>query len=167
MLRVRVQSMVDIIIDDDVQFEPSSRIEEAVLAACASAGVHVTQIELCIRFAGDQAVQDLNKTWRNKDKLTDVLSFPMQNEPFDFSESLGDIALASSFVALEADRLQLPIDDHCLHLIIHATLHLLGFDHLEDADAEHMQGLETEAMHALSLHKPYPADMQKTVMETV
>jgi len=154
------QAAVDVIVDEGVVFEPSSRIEEAVLAACNSAGMHGNSITLCVRFASDAGVQTLNKQWRHKDKVTDVLSFPMQGDPFDFSESLGDIALAIPFVGLEAKRLNVPVDDHCLHLIIHATLHLLGFDHIADTDAERMQRLETQAMHSLKLHQPYPAEIE-------
>ncbi|MDQ6983008.1 MAG: rRNA maturation RNase YbeY, partial [Mariprofundus sp.] len=94
--------------------------------------------------------------WRDRDKVTDVLSFPMQETPYDFSESLGDIALAVPFIIQEADRLDLSARDHYLHLIIHATLHLLGSDHIENRDAASMQAMEREAMRRMKLHHPYP-----------
>ncbi|MBN4073596.1 rRNA maturation RNase YbeY [Mariprofundus ferrooxydans] len=155
--------MIDVLIDDGIDFAASAliaapqSIEAAVRAACACAGfAGEKNIELCVRFASDASIHALNRQWRDQDKTTDVLSFPMQQAPFDFSASLGDIALAVPFVEREAARLAVPVDDHCLHLIIHATLHLLGFDHSNDAEAEHMQKLETQAMQAMGLHNPYP-----------
>ena len=156
--------MIDIIVDDDVPedggetFEPPQALDSAVLAACRVAGFNQAESPgLCVRFASDASVQALNAQWRARDCVTDVLSFPMQEPPVDEREYLGDIALALPFVALEAERLQLPFDAHCLHLIVHATLHLLGFDHVDDGDADRMQALENKAMQALGLHQPYPA----------
>jgi len=153
--------MIDVIIDDDIEFEAPAAIAVAVCQACTSAGVAESDIELCVRFASDASIQGLNRQWREQDKVTDVLSFPMQEAPFDFSQSLGDIALAVPFVLHEADRLGVAVNDHCLHLIIHATLHLLGFDHIDDAEALGMQAIETQAMQAMGLHKPYPELTEK------
>jgi len=154
--------MIDVVVDDDISFETLDRfkipngIEAAVLAACNSAGLKDPKPSLCVRFASDQTIQAFNQQWRQQDKVTDVLSFPMQEAPFDLSEPLGDIALAVPFIIEEAKRLNLSAADHCLHLIIHATLHLLGFDHLGDADAQRMQTLEQQAMRSMQLHNPYP-----------
>lgn len=151
--------MIEVIIDDELEtlFSAPDGIETAVLMACQVAGYSGRQPELCIRFAADAAVQALNATWRSKDCVTDVLSFPMQEAPeFDFSESLGDIALAVPFILNEAERLNLSQADHILHLIVHATLHLLGFDHIDDDDADEMQALERQIMSKLGLHDPYP-----------
>lgn len=150
--------MVDIVVDDDLDedFEPPERIEEAVSAACTVAGREARNVDVCIRFSSDEVIQALNLQWRGRDRVTDVLSFPMQETPYDFSESLGDIALAVPFIMQEADRLGLPAADHCLHLIIHAVLHLLGYDHMDDDDAVAMQTLEREAMRRMGLHAPYP-----------
>ncbi len=154
----KARPMVDVVVDEDVDedFEPPERIEEAVATACAVAGWLDCKPDLCIRFASDQIIQALNLQWRDMDKMTDVLSFPMQEIPYDFSESLGDIALSVPFITQEANRLGLSAPDHCLHLIIHATLHLLGFDHINDDDAVSMQALEREAMCRMGLHNPYP-----------
>ena len=153
--------MIEVIVDDELEglFTPPDCIEKAVLIACKVAGFSEQSPELCVRFAADDAVRELNATWRSKDSVTDVLSFPMQQAPgFDFTESLGDIALAVPFVATEATRLNLSQQDHTLHLIVHATLHLLGFDHIDDADAEQMQKLERAVMSQLGLHEPYPSE---------
>jgi len=160
--------MIDILVDDalgcpddaaaDEAFKPPQGIEAAVHAAYAVAGYASRQANVCIRFTTNETIRKLNRQWRHKDAVTDVLSFPMQDAPFDVSESLGDIALAAPFIRQEADRLGLPVEAHVLHLIIHAMLHLLGFDHLDDAGTARMQGLEIEAMQGLQLHHPYPAE---------
>lgn len=158
--------MVDIVIDEGLSFEAPARIEEAVHAACNCAGFKAETVELCIRFASNAELQRLNQQWRNKDRITDVLSFPMQEAPFNLCQPLGDIALAVPFIKYEAERLNLPADDHCLHLIIHATLHLLAFDHIDDDDAKCMQDLEKQAMQCMQLHHPYP-DSEDTTQTTV
>ncbi|NWF36632.1 rRNA maturation RNase YbeY [Mariprofundus sp. KV] len=156
--------MIDVVIDDELEasFSAPEGIESAVLIACEAAGHSGEQPEMCIRFAADEVVQELNATWRSKDSVTDVLSFPMQEAPeFDFSESLGDIALAVPFILNEAERLGLPQADHTLHLIVHATLHLLGFDHIDDDDADEMQALERQIMSKIGLHDPYPVQTKE------
>jgi len=151
--------MIEIIVDADAEpFEPPQHIAAAVETACTVAGFGTVKPVVCIRFTTDAAIRALNDQWRHKDTVTDVLSFPMQEAPFDVSEWLGDIALAVPFARHEASRLGVPVDAHIIHLIIHATLHLLGFDHIEDDDAVRMQTLEIEAMQSLGLHHPYPVE---------
>lgn len=152
--------MIEVMIDDEVDasdIPPLAEIEAAVSAACHAAGFAGKEAELCIRFATNTEVHQLNRQYRQRDSVTDVLSFPaQQGENPDFTQPLGDIALAMPFVAGEAERLDLPLVDHMQHLIIHAVLHLLGFDHTEDEEAEQMQEMEREAMRRLGLHDPYP-----------
>jgi len=162
------QHVIDVLVDeidysdreecsDAEQLPSKAAIAEAVRTACEMAGYADCDPELCIRFADDDAVRLLNQQWRHQDRVTDVLSFPMQEGPdFDWSEPLGDIALAMPFVLREARSLGLPLSDHCLHLIIHACLHILGFDHIDDQQAIAMQRLEHQTMHKLGLHDPYP-----------
>jgi len=149
--------MIDIIVDDDVNLLVSQQnIESAVKVSCLEAK-NMTQPSVCIRFASDEVVQQLNAQWREKDKVTDVLSFPMQDEAsFDADESLGDIILAVPFVQSEAMHLNLSVEAHSMHLIAHATLHLLGYDHIADDEAKVMQRLENQVMSKLGLHQPYP-----------
>jgi probable rRNA maturation factor len=160
---MRNVKMVDIVVDEGIE-EPlpdDASICRAVEAAGSEAGVAGTP-HLCIRFADDSTVKGLNSQWRGKESVTDVLSFPMQDGPeFDPDESLGDIVLATSFTLKEAKRLSLPSTDHMLHLIVHATLHLLGYDHMTDSEAELMQKMECGAMQKLGLHNPYPDGLYK------
>ncbi|MDX8402875.1 MAG: rRNA maturation RNase YbeY [Mariprofundaceae bacterium] len=157
--------MIDIIIDsadkalsdeaDDPLPAPEA-IRQAVEAACSEAEFS-HQPTLCIRFSDDETVQELNTQWRNKEGVTDILSFPMQEGPdFTPDESLGDMILATPFTIKESNRLSIPTADHMLHLIIHGTLHLLGHDHMNNDEAEVMHRHEQAAMKKLGLHNPYP-----------
>jgi probable rRNA maturation factor len=149
--------MIDILIDDGVSCAVDEEtVERAVALSCLEAK-NIQNVSLCLRFSGNDVVQGLNAEWRNKDKVTDVLSFPMQEEAeIDVEESLGDIILAVPFVQQEAVRLGLSEGKHTIHLIVHGTLHLLGYDHIEDDDAQVMQKLENRIMKKLGLHQPYP-----------
>lgn len=151
--------MIEVVYDADVNqtgFPATADIERVVCAVCDEAGFS-GQAELCVRFADDEEIRALNKQWRGLDKITDVLSFPMQEGPgYDLNMSLGDIALAARFVRQEASSLDLPVQAHVLHLIVHAVLHLLGFDHVKDEDAKIMHKLEQHIMQHLGLHDPYP-----------
>jgi len=157
---------IDILIDSDIQAYTArlpnrQHIHHAVTTTCTTgyaATYHAdhTKPILCVRFAHDSEVHALNRQWRGKDAVTDVLSFPMQESPpFAANESLGDIIVAIPFVFQEATRLQLSDVSHMLHLIVHGTLHLLAYDHENDTEAAHMQALETDIMQQLSLHRPY------------
>ncbi len=158
--------MIDIIIDDGVGagrgmagvLPAEEQIRKAVQTACIETGF-TDKPSLCIRFADDATVAALNSRWRNREAVTDILSFPMQAGPdFDPAESLGDMILAVPFTIKESARLSLPVAAHMLHLIIHATLHLLGYDHIDDEDAKMMHKHERAAMQRLGLHDPYPED---------
>lgn len=156
--------MIDIVRDDSLdepELPAETDISRAVIAACRAAGMDLKiEPDLCIRFATDAEVKELNRHWRSQDKVTDVLSFPMQQGPdYDFRRYLGDIALAFPHVRHEAERLGLSVSAHCLHLIIHATLHLLGFDHDDANSTQRMRRLERDLMRSLGLHEPYPEDV--------
>lgn len=122
-------------------------------------------VELAIRLTSDDEVHALNRDYRQKDKPTNVLSFPMiqpdlldavtQNSD-DGEVLLGDIVLAHGVCAAEAAEREISLQDHASHLIVHGCLHLLGYDHLGDAEAEAMEAIERDALAALGLHDPYP-----------
>ncbi|HOO81987.1 MAG TPA: rRNA maturation RNase YbeY [Alphaproteobacteria bacterium] len=106
--------------------------------------------ELSLVLADNDFVQALNKEWRGKDKPTNVLSFP-QDEPM----LLGDIILAYETVRDEAKEQDKRFEDHATHLIVHGLLHLLGHDHIEEADAQIMESLEIEILRTLNIKNPY------------
>lgn len=122
-------------------------------------------IEIAVRLASDDEVRTLNRQYRQKDKSTNVLSFPMvqpdlletvtQNSD-DGEVILGDIILAHGVCAAEAAERGISVEDHASHLIVHGVLHLLGYDHMDDAEAEAMEAMERAALANLGLHDPYP-----------
>jgi probable rRNA maturation factor len=138
----------------------SAAIAETPLAELSAVDV---AIEISIRLTSDAEVQTLNRQYRGKDKPTNVLSFPMVQPDlieglanFDDGEVLlGDIVLAYETCVHESQQRDVSLEAHALHLIVHGTLHLLGYDHMQDDEAEHMESLESEIMSKLGLHDPY------------
>ena len=113
--------------------------------------------ELSLVFTDDAAIRELNNDWRDKDKPTNVLSFPAFNlkpgqKP---GPMLGDIVIARETVAREALEERKPFDDHLTHLVVHGFLHLLGYDHLTETEAEEMEGLERKILARLAIPDPY------------
>ncbi len=153
---MRMTNMIEVVIDEGIQVSFSQEIISKVVETSCFLAKNIKKPSVCVRFASNEEVQRLNAQWRNQDKVTDVLSFPMQEDVLDATESLGDMILAVPFVCDEAKRLELVEDAHIYHLIAHSTLHLLGYDHMQDNEAEHMQRLENTVMAELGLHKPYP-----------
>ena len=146
---------------------------EALAASAVSAAIASTphaglaamgaDVEIAVRLTGDEEVQALNRDYRQKDKPTNVLSFPMVQPDLidglansdDGEILLGDIVLARETCAREAEERGVPVSAHAAHLIVHGTLHLLGYDHMRDDEAEAMEALEREIMVGLGLHDPY------------
>ena len=114
-------------------------------------------------YTSDEDVRALNSEWREKDKPTNVLSFPMleREDLLDLSpdgppEMLGDIAMAYETCAREAQEKGASLEDHATHLLIHGLLHLAGLDHeISEADAVHMEALEIKALALLGIADPY------------
>lgn len=106
-------------------------------------------------FSDDAMVQILNREWRDKDKPTNVLSFPDGDEGENGVIHLGDVIMAYETVAKEAEEQKITVEDHLTHLLIHGSLHLLGYDHENDADAETMESLETRLLAELGIKNPY------------
>jgi probable rRNA maturation factor len=119
--------------------------------------------EISIRLTEDEEVRALNATYRQKDKPTNVLSFPMIQRDLldgiansdDGEVLLGDIILARGVCEAEAADKGVTADVHATHLIVHGTLHLMGYDHLADEEAEAMEDLERAALASLGIEDPY------------
>lgn len=131
-------------------------VDRAVLAAFAETG-SAGHSELSIVFSNDVHIRGLNANWRGKDKPTNVLSFPAFPFPRGgpLPPMLGDIVLAAETVASEAALEDKPLDNHITHLVIHGLLHLLGYDHETDAEAEEMETIERSALARLAIPDPY------------
>ena len=115
---------------------------------------HGVEVSICL--ADDAALRALNSRWRGIDKPTNVLSFPSSSGGrFGEATMLGDIALAYETLAREAENLGVPLADHYRHLIAHGFLHLIGYDHETDAEAERMEALETRILARLGAADPY------------
>jgi probable rRNA maturation factor len=114
---------------------------------------------VAVALIDDRAIRKLNRTYRGKDKPTNVLSFPAGGVPDGKSKTrpLGDVAIALGTVKREAKAQGKTVDDHVAHLMVHAVLHLLGYDHEADPDAEEMEALERKALAALGIADPYGA----------
>ncbi len=110
-------------------------------------------------LADDATVRRLNATYRAKDKPTNVLSFPFEPPPAlpqrEADLYLGDIILAAETLMREAAELGIPPAHHLQHLVVHGLLHLLGFDHIEDGEAEEMEAVETQVLAGLGIADPY------------
>ncbi|MFG6281438.1 rRNA maturation RNase YbeY [Sphingomonas sp. S6] len=121
-------------------------------------------VEISVRLTSDDEVQALNRQYRQKDKPTNVLSFPMvqpdlidtvsQNSD-DGELLLGDIVLAHGVCEREAAEKGVSVEEHATHLLVHGTLHLLGYDHMGDDEAEAMEEIERQALATLGIADPY------------
>jgi probable rRNA maturation factor len=132
-------------------------IEQAVEAALRVGNIdHREDAELSVVLTDDPGIQALNKAWRLQDKPTNVLSFPaVPPERMADSPVLGDVVLAYETVKREAAELGIGIEAHVSHLVVHGTLHLFGYDHMSDADAERMETLEAAVLATLGIADPY------------
>jgi probable rRNA maturation factor len=143
----------------------AARASAAALARsrCASLAASENFVEVAVRLASDQAVRVLNRDHRGKDKPTNVLSFPMfePNEIDGLATSpmpeilLGDIVLAQTVCETEAGEKGISVEAHVSHLVVHGLLHLLGYDHLEEGEAEEMEEIERLTLADLGFADPY------------
>jgi probable rRNA maturation factor len=163
--------MLEIALEADEEWDSSSPWEALVRKAAAAAIAESAfpqlnessrHVELSVRLAGDEEVRALNAHWRGKDKPTNVLSFPMA-EAYELDQSdedgpaimLGDLILARGVCEREAEDKGIAIEQHATHLLVHGTLHLLGYDHHDDRDAADMEAREVRALERLGIANPY------------
>lgn len=140
-------------------------LAEAAVDALAQVAPELGNPRLCVSliFTSDEEIHALNREWRQRDKPTNVLSFPMLERedllalpPEGPPELLGDIALAHETCAREAAEKGVPLEHHAAHLIVHGLLHLAGHDHeISPADADAMEALETKALALMGIADPY------------
>jgi probable rRNA maturation factor len=159
-----------IALDSDEEWDSSSSWEQLARTAAAAAIAESAfpelaeerPVEISVTLTGDDEVRALNARWRGKDKPTNVLSFPMADER-DLSRAnlaqsellLGDIILARGVCAAEAAKKGVSVEHHAAHLLVHGTLHLLGYDHHDEGEAEDMEAREVRALARLGIANPY------------
>ncbi|WP_127957733.1 rRNA maturation RNase YbeY [Serratia microhaemolytica] len=120
----------------------------------------VDEAEVTIRLVDTEESQQLNFTYRGKNSPTNVLSFPFEAPAGIELPLLGDLVICRQVVEQEANEQQKSIEAHWAHMVVHGSLHLLGYDHIEDHQAEEMESLETEIMLQLGYPDPYLAEKQ-------
>jgi probable rRNA maturation factor len=155
--------MTEILVTADCwQGEPDADavIQRAIAAAAEAVDDDVAGAEVAVMLTDDAGIRTLNANWRGIDKPTNVLSFPaLQPEggrrPGEAPRMLGDIAIAYETMRREADEEQKPFAHHLSHLAVHGFLHLVGYDHENDDDAEEMEALEQEILARLGIPDPY------------
>lgn len=163
---IETETSVDELWPGDTDWEAlASRAIAAALAVSAQGSLANARftVSVSVHFGTDDEVQALNRDYRHKDKPTNVLSFPMV-DPDDFPALantddgevlLGDIMLAFQTCAREAQEKGIALAAHATHLVAHGMLHLLGHDHVEEADAGIMEALEVKALANLGIDNPY------------
>jgi probable rRNA maturation factor len=155
--------LVDLAIEDE-RWDHAVPDLESLVTRAVVAGLAVAPerpkglVEVSVLLADDVAVQELNRTWRDKDKPTNVLSFPAAPQPrhAEVAMPLGDVVLAYETMVRESEEQGKPLQNHLVHLLVHGTLHLVGQDHeLGLAEAEAMEALEVAALATLGIPDPY------------
>jgi probable rRNA maturation factor len=153
--------MIDVIVESpswDARPEAESIVRAALLQAAAVLGTDFSKSTVAVLLTDDAAMRRLNAQWRDIDKPTNVLSFPAAPRlagSEDGARALGDIAIACETTAREARDEHKHFADHLAHLAVHGFLHLLGYDHESEAQAERMEQLERAVLQRLGIPDPY------------
>ncbi|HJE24044.1 MAG TPA: rRNA maturation RNase YbeY [Methylorubrum populi] len=154
---------IDIAVED-ARWEAAIPDLEGFVLRAVEAGLNILPdsaggpVEVSVLLADDATVQTLNRTWRNKDKPTNVLSFPAAAQPLQpgMARPLGDVVLAYDTLVRESEEQSKAFEHHFAHLLVHGTLHLLGQDHeTGEAEADAMEALEIAALRSLGVPNPY------------
>ena len=144
---------------DDPDIPATTDIQNWIAAAIEQSGRKPAgDVEVAVRIVDADEIQTLNRLYREKDSPTNVLSFPAGNIdglPPEEGLLLGDVVVCASIVAAEASEQGKALCDHWAHMMVHGTLHLLGFDHENEAEAVEMEGLETQILASQSVTDPY------------
>lgn len=149
--------MIDLEIEDQAWLaaEPDAEALALAVTQATLAYIDFTEGSVTLLLTDDQSVRELNLRFRQKDSATNVLSFPAPQNP---ERHLGDVALAYGACAREAVEQGKPLGHHLQHLVAHGVLHLVGYDHETDAEAEQMEGLERVILAGLGVPDPYAAE---------
>jgi len=148
-----------ILVDLDLQIAVSHRVlptqAEFETWVRTAIGQTMAEVELTIRIVEVAESQQLNLTYCGKDRPTNVLSFPFEAPPEVQLPLLGDLVICAQVVEQEAIEQNKPLNAHWAHMVIHGCLHLLGYDHIIDEEADEMESLETQLVEGLRFTDPY------------
>jgi probable rRNA maturation factor len=144
---------------DDPDIPRDADIQTWITAAITQSGRQPAgDVDVAVRVVDADEIRTLNRLYRDKDKPTNVLSFPagnMDGLPEEAGVQLGDVVVCAAIVATEAGEQGKETRDHWAHMIVHGTLHLLGFDHENDAEAIEMEALEAQILASQNVTDPY------------
>lgn len=132
--------------------------EQIVQWATGAVQPEGNEVEMTVRIVDEAESHELNLTYRGKDRPTNVLSFPFKCPDEVELPLLGDLVICRQVVEREAAEQEKPLMAHWAHMVVHGSLHLLGYDHIEDDEAEEMESLETQIMQGLGFDDPYLAE---------
>ena len=132
--------------------------EQIVQWATAAVQPEGDEVEMTVRIVDEAESHELNLTYRGKDRPTNVLSFPFECPDEVELPLLGDLVICRQVVEREAAEQEKPLMSDWAHMVVHGSLHLLGYDHIEDNEAEEMESLETQIMQGLGFDDPYLAE---------
>ncbi|MFG1489588.1 rRNA maturation RNase YbeY [Oceanospirillum sp. HFRX-1_2] len=155
------QPMTEAIIDLQIACDNTDLPQEADLKLWTEKVLNAhedTGNEITVRIVTPEESQQLNHQYRGKEKPTNVLSFPFESPPELELPLLGDLIVCADVVAQEAIEQNKALKDHWAHMIIHGCLHWLGYDHIEEEEAEEMESLEIELLASLNIKDPYHLD---------
>lgn len=156
---IHIDYQIELLSKDNYELPTLMQCEEWVAASLMQDWAS-SEVELVIRIVEEAESQVLNRDYRGKDRPTNVLSFPFENPPgLDVLEEelpyLGDLVICAPVVAREAAEQKKPVLAHWAHMIVHGCLHLQGYDHIDETEAEEMEALETEILTGLGFNSPY------------
>lgn len=160
-LAVDDPSWYDIDVGTDLENFLETMARTAFLSAHTERFTAAEVIDISLVLTNDTQIQRINAEYRGKDTPTNVLSFPALSKDDVITEQtaeflpLGDVILAKETILREAQQQNKKIDAHIAHMIVHGVLHLLGYDHEDDSDAQHMENLETQILTGLGFDAPY------------
>jgi probable rRNA maturation factor len=149
---------VSVILDLQIACEAADIPSEKDIKTCLDCVFQDRQLgeqEITVRIVDIAESQQLNYQYRGKNNATNVLSFPFEAPPGISLDLLGDLVICAEIVKQEAKQQNKSEFHHWTHMLVHGTLHLLGFDHINNDDAERMEGLEISILHKLSIDDPY------------
>lgn len=152
-----VELDLQVVIDDKSGvFIPDRKLLlDWITKALEQSGYNKSDAIVSLRIVDKKEITELNKNYRNIEKATNVLSFPYEALPEVELNLLGDIVVCATVVNAEASQQEKPVEQHWAHIIVHGVLHLLGYDHVEDKQAEQMEALEIDILSNLGIPDPY------------